>query len=777
MKYTDYFSNFYMGRSSGGILGHKSKEKIPEYFFKAALLEEYYDLLPTSNSAYGKWFDGIRKPEGVIWGTVVSHFDEDGFIDNASKDLNDSALRDVMHRFGLEMQTGEAPDKRLFAFTLAKLFYAIAQGNGETAAEAKTFYKPEAHIISFPEYVARTIAKYEKIKTPFSEGEERLIDDIYVCNKLSSRLSATRNRHSRTQETIILDATLDSLEAYSKKVILVANGGMGKTMLLQHLFLESARKHTQTGLLPIIIELRDFSEGNDLLNDYIIKTASIYDENLTSKKVEELMISGKCQILMDGADEIDPSDEKAFQREIAELVDRYPYNQYVLASRECGLLKGITGFSRMYLHPFSREQSTTLIDNLLKGCDDKAIIESIKNYTEGDFLQRHKVFASNPMLLTFVIMKYPIVESFDGKKRLFYRAVYDAIVYGHDEEKEGYSRVFRSAQNADEFTKVFAELCATTYMKHEAEFDLDTFDEYFNNLATKNSIENPKAMTSKSFIHDACATACMMYEQETKLLYIDPGFQEYLFAKYYFSAAPEELIALGQSLWDIAETEFEGLDAFEMLNEFSPEKYERYFLKPFLENVFQGKDEAKHFITFLRYGYRDLEYQMIDLDCVAAYATKEKSEWASPKPAVTEPSSLVFSMLLRKLGTPCLLCLTLFEKALDYSEFMIAGIYGELYFDPADSKNKIVPRRLLLQETQDLQAYERTHAVENHVRDDAKQLVCFGREYKVDFNKVLETPENYTDLINVLKTPEEDVWKTFCKAKEYYEGLVTRYGT
>ena len=123
-----------------------------------------------------------------------------------------------------------------------------------------------------------------------------------------------------------------------------------------------------------------------------------------------------------------------------------------------------------------------------------------------------------------------------------------------------------------------------------------------------------------------------------------------MFAKYYFSAAPEELIALGQSLWDIAETEFEGLDAFEMLNEFSPEKYERYFLKPFLENVFQGKDEAKHFITFLRYGYRDLEYQMIDLDCVAAYATKEKSEWASPKPAVTEPSSLVFFDVTTKAG-------------------------------------------------------------------------------------------------------------------------------
>lgn len=329
-----------------------------------------------------------------------------------------------MHRFGLELQTGEAPDKRLFAFTLAKLFREIAKGNGETTAEAKTFYKPEAHIISFPEYVARTIAKYGKIKMPFSEGEERLIDDIYVCNKLSSRLSTTRNWHSRTQETIILDATLDSLEAYSKKIILVANGGMGKTMLLQHLFLESARKHTQTGRLPIIIELRDFSGDNDLLNDYIIKTASRYDENLTDKKVEELMISGKCQILMDGADEIDPSDEKAFQRKIAELVDRYPYNQYVVASRECGLLKGITGLSRMYLHHFSREQSTTLIDNLLKGCDDEAIIKSIKNYTEGNFFQRHKVFASNPMLLTFVIMKYWRTES-----ERFYFAVWRCFAY------------------------------------------------------------------------------------------------------------------------------------------------------------------------------------------------------------------------------------------------------------------------------------------------------------------------------------------------------------
>lgn len=273
MRYTDFFSKFYMGRSSCGILGYKSKEKIPEYFMTAALEEAYHDRLPTSNNTYGKWFDGTRSPENVLWGTIASHFDEDGFIDKVSKELNDSELQNVMHSFRIELHEGEAPDKRLFAYALAKQFYAIAQGNGNADDIVKNYYKPEAHIISFPEYADRTKAKYEKTETPFSDGEERLLEDVYVCNILSSRLAATKNRHSRTQEKTILNANLDLIAEYSKRVILVANGGMGKSMMLQHLFLESIHKHLQTGLLPIMIELRDFSENNDLFNDYIVKTA------------------------------------------------------------------------------------------------------------------------------------------------------------------------------------------------------------------------------------------------------------------------------------------------------------------------------------------------------------------------------------------------------------------------------------------------------------------------------------------------------------------------
>ena len=145
--------------------------------------------------------------------------------------------------------------------------------------------------------------------------------------------------------------------------------------------------------------------------------------------------------------------------------------------------------------------------------------------------KKHQVFATNPMLLTFIIMRYPIDKTFYGKQYLFYRTAYDTLVTVHDQEKEAYSRIYHSAKDSEEFTKVFREFCAITYLDRVHEFDQATFEGYFNRLKSKAEVSNPKVMTMKNFVHDACATACMMYEEEYKILYVDPGFQEYLFAE------------------------------------------------------------------------------------------------------------------------------------------------------------------------------------------------------------------------------------------------------
>lgn len=766
-----------MGRTNGAIVGYKSKEKIPEFVLKAALREEDYCWLPTNSDTYRRWLDGTRTPDGNLWGIVAANFQEDQFIDNFSKNLNDNVLVLIMSRFHISIDKNSVPDKRLFAFALAKQFLAIAKGNGEAEDIAKDFYKPDASLSVFPKYKERASEKYNKIKMPFSDGVEKELEKIYVCNKLSSSAKEKVNKHagsSKSADVLIEKPTLQNIREYSPKTVLVANGGMGKSILLQRLFLDSIHEHETTGLLPVLIELRNFSAGSDLVTDCILKAVSRLDNSISEKIVRDLLESGKIQLLLDAADEIDLSDSIAFQNQLSELVDQYPYNQYIVASRDCDMMRSLSGFAKLYLQPFCKEQANELISNLLPDSEDEELRSEISEYVDGDFLKKHQVFATNPMLLTFIILQYPIEKTFHGQQRLFYRMAYKALVTIHDLEKEAYSRIYHSAKDSEEFTKVFREFCAITYIDCVHEFDEATFESYFLNLNTKDDLINPKAMTMKNFIHDACATACMMYEEDLKILYVDPGFQEYLFAEYNFLAKRKERIEMGKKLWTVSESKFEGENAFTMLFEHSKEKVESGYYIPYLNEVFKGKSDVDAFIDFLRLGYGELNYQVADYDLIAKYMVEKKAEWQPIPSPINEPCNVIFSLILKEIDTPGLLCFAVFEDALNYPEFMTTGIFGEEYFDVVDKKQKIIARRLLKNDVEDIEYYEKTHNVDGFVRDKNNNLVCFGHEYKVDFSIVSTEPDLYKPLIEVLKTKDEDVWQTFLKLKKYYADLLKK---
>ena len=379
------------------------------------------------------------------------------------------------------------------------------------------------------------------------------------------------------------------------------------------------------------------------------------------------------------------------------------------------------------------------------------------------------------MLLTFIIMRYPIDKTFYGKQFLFYRTAYDTLVTVHDQEKEAYSRIYHSAKDSEEFTKVFREFCAITYLDRVHEFDQATFEGYFNRLKSKAEVSNPKVMTMKNFVHDACATACMMYEEEYKILYVDPGFQEYLFAEYNYYAEPEEMIEFGKTLWNVPEGEFEGGNAFGMLCEYSKDKVESTYFIPYLNEIFKGRSDEDAFIAFLQNGYGELDYQVEDTDLIASYLVEKDAEWQPIKSPIMEPSNIIFSLILKEVDTPGLLCFAVFEDALNYPMFMTAGIFGEDYYDASEKRQKILARRLLRQDVENLPKYEKTHNVDGFVRDSDHKLVCFGHEYKVDLSLVAKEPDQYQPLIEVLKTRDDDVWQAFQRIKKYYDALTRRH--
>jgi len=81
------------------------------------------------------------------------------------------------------------------------------------------------------------------------------------------------------------------------RTLLIGSGGCGKSLMLQHLFLTSAKEYENTGILPIFLELRYFKQSHEILQ-YIVETVSATGESFSEADANSLLLAGKCQLLL-----------------------------------------------------------------------------------------------------------------------------------------------------------------------------------------------------------------------------------------------------------------------------------------------------------------------------------------------------------------------------------------------------------------------------------------------------------------------------------------------
>lgn len=273
----------------------------------AAIPEKSWGILPTSDSSYEKWLNGTRTFDPAVWQEIAEKYKEDRFLEMVIKELNDGVLVTVMDRFGIKVATVNEIDKELFIVAVGNQFHEIAKGSGSADNIVKNIYENTKSKKLFPVYGQKALAEYSKVKTNFSD-ELCDMEKVFICNTLSTVDSAYSRRGLPARGTVIQDATLDKIAEQSNMVALIANGGMGKTMMLRHLFVESMKKYSETGVMPILVELRDYRfAGCDLFNS-IVKSVNLFDVSFNERAAEKVLRAGKCQILLDGLDEIDPSD-------------------------------------------------------------------------------------------------------------------------------------------------------------------------------------------------------------------------------------------------------------------------------------------------------------------------------------------------------------------------------------------------------------------------------------------------------------------------------------
>ena len=469
--------------------------------------------------------------------------------------------------------------------------------------------KPKSN---FEIYLKKAKEKYSTIKTLLYSDQPKPFYDFYVCNDIERRIPVPSKFGSSYRIATIGNVTVKLLTECSRFVILAGTGGLGKSMMMRHLLLNSIDNYTEMLIIPVFIPLKDFDENVDSLFDYVLSKITSLCGSITEEQFDEVLEKGKCLLLFDGLDEIGSTYAKQFERELETFTDKYPENCFVISSRPYQTFISYSRFTVLQLRPFSKQQALMLIDNLEFRPDEPIIKEKFRTALNESLYSTHYTFIQNPLLLTIMLLTFEQYAEVPSKMHLFYREAFAALSVKHDASKGAYKRTLKTGLTADKFADYFAELCSRSYHDEKFEMTEDEFSKYYNVLKEREKA-NDRITTASDYLYDLCSNMCLMYFESGKYHFTHRSFQEYFCALYFSKQKDKNLESIGD-FFENRHSRMYGDKTFNMLYDMIPDKVEEYIFLPYMTSLCERCDNEEGYWTFLETLYPSLRYEKGETD-------------------------------------------------------------------------------------------------------------------------------------------------------------------
>lgn len=435
---------------------------------------------------------------------------------------------------------------------------------------------------AFEEYLKNTSARNSKVKTLIYRHVPKDLYSFYECIGV------------RYDDKTIKTDNIENIISISNKIIISGTGGIGKTTLLKHLFLNTIK---ETTYIPILIELRTV---NTMDIEKVCINKIIY-ENLTSNgfKIEEeyfdfSLEQGAYIILFDGFDEVNRDKLQKLTDEIIALSHKYPQNKYIVTSRPTDDFIGWNDFAEMHSMTLSKEQALNLIDKIEFDENVKSIF-----YKELDeaLYEKYKSFASNPLLLTIMLLTFDNRASIPDKLNDFYEQAFATLFNMHDATKEAYVRDIRSGLGCEDFKMVFSYFCFRSYFTGQNEFNEVTLRNYLQQC--QNKFTNIKFIID-DFLMDLTQSVCMLVKEGINYRFTHRSFQEYFAAWYTCKLVDSEQSTLLEN-WIKNSNAIQTDSYFTMLFNLQGEKVNKIILYPGIKRIRRKYLETGFSVLFLKY--------------------------------------------------------------------------------------------------------------------------------------------------------------------------------
>lgn len=421
--------------------------------------------------------------------------------------------------------------------------------------------------ISFRDYLENSVEKYGKIKTILYRTEPKYIYDFLVYPDLK------KGRDD------IDGSSVDNIVSISNFVIIQGAGGIGKSTFLKHLFLNEISYHD---LIPVFVELKElnsFNEDYDII-DFIFQRLSDLGSSIKREYMEYALRSGCFLFLFDGYDEIFSNKKDEFFRKFDRFCDKYSDNYFVISSRPYSEFVEFQRFTVLEIQKLRKEQALELIHKIKY---DKEIKQRFIQALDKSLYDKHTSFASNPLLLSIMLLTYDNYAEIPEKLHLFYANAFETLYYKHDATKAGYHREMKCPLTYDAFKKVFAQFCFYTYYQGKIEL---TQDDICN--ALRKNISGVPPFEPMDFLYDLVNSLCVLYKDGLTYKFTHRSFQEYFTAVFMKEASDKNMMKLGVSLVKNDYFRVSNDSVFPMLRDMAECRFERNILLPLIDEI-EGK--------------------------------------------------------------------------------------------------------------------------------------------------------------------------------------------
>lgn len=435
--------------------------------------------------------------------------------------------------------------------------------------------------VAYETYLKNTFDKYSKIKTLIYRKIPKDIYSFYEC------IGVDYNGN------IIDTANIENVLNVGHKLIITGTGGMGKSMLFKHLYINTIKT---TDFIPVLIELRSFNvveEGDISLEDAIYNNLVSNGFDLEREYFEYSMNEGGYVIFFDGFDEVNRDKVSKISAEIKTISGQYPDNNYFISSRPSDEFIGWNDFLEMSAMELTKEQALNLIDKIEF---DQNVKKKFYNELKDNLFDKYQSFASNPLLLNIMLLTYNDRATFPEKLNDFYEQAFTALFNMHDATKDTYVRDIRTGLGCEDFKSVFAYICFKSYFADQYEFSESLIRKHIQ--AAKEKFNYLK-FTVDDFLEDLTSSVCMLIKDGITFRFTHRSFQEY-FAACYTCKLTDTVQKKLLSSW-LKESNTALTDSyFSMLFNMQGEKVNEIIFEPILKKIINQYDNLGFTVELLK---------------------------------------------------------------------------------------------------------------------------------------------------------------------------------